>query len=48
VIEAMWGGCLIPVYEDIDTWELKSSVKLDEAWGKPEKAEEWRADQRQL
>jgi hypothetical protein len=35
-------------YKDIDTVGLPNSVRLDEAWGKPEKAEEWRADQCQL
>ena len=43
VIEALWGRCLTSAYKDIDTLGLRSSVKLDEAWGKPEKAEEWRA-----
>jgi len=38
VIEATWGRCPMPVYEDIDTLGLRGSVKLDEAWGKPEQA----------
>ena len=48
VIEAMWGRCLTSAYKDMDTWGLRNSVKLDEAWGKPEEAEERRADQCQL
>jgi len=48
VIGALWGRCLASAYEDMDTLGLRSSVKIDEAWGKPEKTEEWRADQCQL
>ena len=43
MIGALWGRCLASAYEDIDTLGLRSSVRLDEAWNKPEQADEWRA-----